>query len=192
MGAEGEIERIKWTVADYHRMAEVGLLAPDARVELIDGEIVQMAPIGLRHADCVNRLATKLTRAVGDRAYMSYGNPIRLSNQSEPQPDITLLAPRIDGYGTRAPVPEDVLLAIEVAQSSLRFDLRVKVPLYARAKLHEVWIIDIEAERLHAFDQPVDGAYARARELAAGDRISIIALPAIGVDVAELFNWSGR
>jgi len=132
MGAEGEVERIKWTVADYHRMAEVGLLAPDARVELIDG------------------------------------------------------------YATRAPVPEDVLLAIEVAQSSLRFDLRVKVPLYARAKLHEVWIIDGEAERLHAFDQLVDGAYARARELAAGDRISISALPTIGIDVAELFNWSGR
>ncbi len=96
MGAEGEIERIKWTVADYHRMAEVELLAP-----------------------------------------------------------------RIDGYGARAPVPEDVLLAIEVAQSSPRFDLRVKVPLYAR-------------------------------ELAAGDRISISALPTLGIDVAELFNWSGR
>jgi len=127
MGAEGEIERIKWTVADYHRMAEVGLLAP-----------------------------------------------------------------RIDGYGARAPVPEVVLLAIEVAQSSPRFDLRVKVPLYARARLPEVWIIDVEAERLHAFDQPVDGAYARARELAEGDRISISALPTIGIDVAELFNWSGR
>ena len=192
MGAEGEIERIKWTVADYHRMAEVGLLAPDARVELIDGEIVQMAPIGLRHADCVNRLAAKLTRAVGDRAYMSYGNPIMLSNQSEPQPDIKLLAPRVDGYGNRAPVQEDVLLAIEVAQSSLRFDLRVKVPLYARARLREVWIVDVEAERLHAFDQPVDGGYACARELAAGDRICISALPTIDIDVAELFNWSGR
>jgi Uma2 family endonuclease len=192
MGAEGEIERIKWTVADYHRMAEVGLLAPDARVELIDGEIVRMAPIGLRHADCVNRLAMKLTRIVGDAAYMSYGNPVRLSNYSEPQPDITLLARRAEGYGTRAPAPEDVLLAIEVAQSSLRFDLRVKVPLYARAKLHEVWIIDVEAERVHAFDQPVDGGYARTREFAAGERISIAALPTISVDIAELFNWSGR
>ncbi len=127
MGAEGEIERIRWTVADCHRMAEVGLLAP-----------------------------------------------------------------RVDGCRTRAPVHEDVLPAIEVAQSSLRLDLRVKVPLCARAKLHEVWTIDVEAERLHAFDQPVDGACAHARELAAGDRISVIALPTIGIDVAELFNGSGH
>jgi Uma2 family endonuclease len=107
-----------------------------------------MAPNGLRHADCVNRPATRLTRAVGDRACMSYGNPTRLVKHSEPQPDITLLAPSIDGYGIWAPVPEGVLLAIEVVQSSLRFDPRVKVPLYARAKLPEVWGIDV-AERFN-------------------------------------------
>ncbi|MBC7780872.1 MAG: Uma2 family endonuclease [Proteobacteria bacterium] len=191
MGAEGELERFRWTVTDYHRMVEVGLLDADARVELIDGEIVRMAPIGLLHADCVNRIGVRLARAVGDDAYLSFGNPVRLSQYDEPQPDLMLLAPRSSGYSQHAPGPEDVLLAIEVSDSTLRTDLRIKVPLYARTGVAEVWVIDVENERLLAFDQLEASTYVRQREAKAGTALSPHRLPTLSIAVADIFNWRG-
>ena len=120
-----DLPRHRWTVDDYHRMAEVGLLDPDARVELIEGEIVEMAPVGDAHIAISNRLTRLLVLAVGDRGVVSAGNPVRLNRLSEPQSDFTVLRPRVD-YDTRRPHSEDVMLAVEVSDTTLRTDRRVR------------------------------------------------------------------
>jgi Uma2 family endonuclease len=122
-------------VADYYRMAEVGILAPDARVELIDGEIIDMPPPGSSHAGTVDYLLSVLGTAARDRANLRVQSPVRLSEYSEPQPDLALLRPRA----------EDVLLIVEVAANSLRFDRKKKVPLYARHGIPEVWLLGVAA-----------------------------------------------
>jgi Uma2 family endonuclease len=128
-----DLERWQFTVADYHRMAEIGIIHEDDRVELIDGEIVKMSPIGDRHLACVDCLTTELVSGLRRRAWVRVQGSIRLGGYAEPQPDIVLLKPRPDFYvggGARA---DDVLLIVEVADSSLRYDREVKAPRYAQA-----------------------------------------------------------
>jgi Uma2 family endonuclease len=132
-------QRHRYTLADYHRMGETGILAPDARVELIDGEIVDMPPPGSLHAGKVNRLTRLLQRAVGDDAVLLVQNPIVLGKYSAPQPDLALAMPRADFYESRHPGPDDVVLVVEVADTSWRFDRDVKVRLYAAHAVPEVW-----------------------------------------------------
>jgi len=127
------VSRWKFTVDEYARMAEAGILGEDDRVELLEGEIVEMAPIGPPHAGCVNRLTRLLTSRLGDRAVVGVQNPIRLGSLSEPQPDLTLLRPRRDLYSEGHPEADDVLLVVEVASSTSAFDRQVKMPLYAQA-----------------------------------------------------------
>jgi Uma2 family endonuclease len=129
-------------------MGEVGILDPDARVELIDGEIIDMAPPGNPHAGTVDQLALILGPAVAGRVHVRVQNPLQLDDHSEPQPDISLLKPRADFYKSRRPRPSDALLVVEVADTSLRFDRNRKVPLYARHEIREVWLVDLEAKRL--------------------------------------------
>jgi Uma2 family endonuclease len=136
----GQPRRHRLTVADYYRMAEVGILAPDARVELIDGEIIDMAPPASSHAGTVDYLLEVLGLAARGKAKVRVQNPVRLSEYSEPQPDLALLWPREDFYRARHPRADDVLLIVEVAASSLRFDRKKKVPLYARHGVPEVWL----------------------------------------------------
>jgi Uma2 family endonuclease len=133
------------SVGDYYRMAEAGILAPDARVELIEGEVLDMAPIGTRRNGCVNFLSNTLVAALHERAIVQTQGPIRLDEYSEPQPDLALLRPRPDFYGSAHPTPADVLLVSEVADTTLAFDRDVKVPIYARFGIPEVWLVDIEA-----------------------------------------------
>jgi Uma2 family endonuclease len=148
------------TVDDYYRMAEAGVLAPDARVELIEGEIIDMAPMKSRHARVVNELSTRLHEVVGRRAVITCQTPLRLSPRSEPEPDLMLLRPRPDGYGASHPGAADVLLLIEVADSGARYDREIKVPLYARHGVAEVWIVDLEAGCVVVHRGCSDGAYA--------------------------------
>jgi Uma2 family endonuclease len=136
-----EVTRRRFTVHDYHRMGEAGILHEDDRVELIEGEIVEMAAIGTRHFSCVNGLTRLLVRGVGDEAIVSVQNPVRLDEHNEPQPDLTVL--RVRDYRESLPVPEDVLLLIEVSDTTLRYDRGVKLPLYARAGIREVCILDL-------------------------------------------------
>lgn len=172
------------TVADYYRMAEVGILAADVRVELIGGEIFDMAPIGSPHASVVDRLGLLLREASGRRAIIRIQSPIRLADHSEPQPDIALLRWRDDFYATAHPGPKDILLIIEVADSSLHHDRTRKLPLYARSGVPEVWLIDLAGKRIERHTQPSGEAYA-VQTLITG-LVAPMTLPDCGVELGGL------
>jgi Uma2 family endonuclease len=178
----------RFTVEEYYRMAEAGILSPDERVELIDGEIVAMAAIGSRHAACVNRLNRLLTQRVGDRAVVSVQNPIRLSQYSEPQPDLALLRPRADFYALAHAEPGDVLLVIEVADTSVGFDRAVKIPLYAQAGIAEAWLVDLTNAWLTVYRRPTSQGYADAQQLQRGQSLAIEAFPDIALLVDDILG----
>lgn len=139
--------RHRLSVTDYYRMAEAGIFPSDARVELIDGEVIDMAPQKSRHASVVTELLNRLSLASGGQARVACQVPLHLSERSEPEPDLMLLRPRADRYADAHPTAEDVLLLIEVADSSARYDREVKLPLYARHGVAHVWLVDLEAGR---------------------------------------------
>jgi len=183
MGLLEEFPGIKHriTAEDYHRMGEIGVLAADARTELIEGEILDMAPIGSRHASVVDRLTGLLGRAVGEKAIVRVQGPVRLGDLSEPEPDLALLIPRADYYRDALPGAADVLLIIEVADTTQRLDRRVKVPLYARHGVTEVWVIDLENALVHFHRRPGGGMYA---DISATERpgvTTIAALPGLAI-----------
>jgi len=171
-----QLVRRLFTVADYHKMAEAGILGEDDRVELLNGEIVAMSPIGSRHAACVDRLTQYLVVRVAGRAIVRVQNPIRLGEHSEPQPDVALLKPRPDFYAEAHPGPEDVLLVVEVAETSAAVDREVKVPLYARFGVPEVWLADLAGEQIEVFRQPSAQGYRELRVLRRGDSLAPILL----------------
>jgi Uma2 family endonuclease len=153
------VSRHRLTVADFRRMGEVGILGPDDRVELIAGEIIDMSPIGSLHAALVRAIATALTHHVREQALLAIQDPLALTDTSQPQPDLAVLRPRADFYAAAHPGPADVLLVIEVADTTLAFDLDVKVPLYAAAGIPEAWVIEAASRRTHVFRRPVNGRY---------------------------------
>ena len=185
--AEGP-RRHRLSVADYYRMAEVGILAPDARVELIDGEIIDMPPIGSPHAGKVNHLVKLLAQAVGDHAVLLVQNPVVLGEHSSPQPDLALARPRADFYASRHPQADDLLLVVEVSDTSLRFDRDDKVPLYARHGIPEVWLVDLQAKRLVRYRNAQQAAYASVDQPGLGSPLEIAALPETRLDLSALFG----
>jgi Uma2 family endonuclease len=180
--------RHRLTVDDYYRMAEVGILTPEARVELIDGEIIDMVPPGSPHAAAVHRLNQVLVRAVGDAAIVLVQNPVRLSKYSEPQPDLALLRWREDFYSESHPQPADVLLIVEVAATSLHFDHDTKRPLYASHGIPEFWLVDLGGKRLVRHRFPQHGAYALVEELQLDTPLEVSALSGVVVDLRRLFG----
>ncbi len=176
----------RFTVDDYYRMAEVGILAHDARVELIDGEIVWMSPIGGPHFECVTVLADLLSQVAGNAALVSQQNPVRLNNLSEPQPDIALIQRR--RYGGRLPTPDDVFLLIEVSDTTLLRDRNVKVPLYAQSGIPEVWLVDVNTHEVVRFWEPREGSYQQQEQYLPGQQIHVIALPDVSINVADIFE----
>lgn len=180
--------RHRLTVADYYRMAEVGILDPEARVELIDGDIIDMAPPGSPHAATVHLLTEAFVRAVEGRATVLAQNPVRLSDFSEPQPDLALLWRRDDFYRERHPQAADVLLIVEIAASSLRFDRDTKQPLYARHGIPELWLADLGGRRLTRYRAPQHGAYTLVDEPELGTALEVTALPGVVVDLRRLFG----
>jgi len=179
--------RHRITVNEYHRMAEVGLLAPDARVELIEGEIIDMAPIGTDHNSIVDQLTRLLVRAVGDDAIVRVQGSVRLSQISEPQPDVVLLKPRADFYRNQFATGADTLLVIEVSDSTLRFDRDVKVPLFARHGVQEVWIFDVQGDRLLVYGALRADVYERKDSIARPQSMPVTALPGVAVDLSSVF-----
>jgi len=161
-----------FTVADYHRMVELGLLDEDDRVELLDGLIVLMGKIGPRHAGCVNRLTALFAQAVAGRVTISVQNPTILDDRSEPQPDVMLLPYRADGYATAHPGPGDMLLCIEVMDSSAYRDRRLKLPLYARAGVRELWLVDLDEDVIEVYRGPGPDGYAVEVRVVRGDRLT--------------------
>ncbi len=189
MQAAADRPRRHWlTVDDYYRMAEVGILDPEARVELIDGEIIDMAPPGSPHAATVHYLNEVFVRAVEGRATVLVQNPVRLSRYSEPQPDLALLRRRDDFYRERHPQPDDVLLIVEVAASSLRFDRKKKTPLYARHGIPEIWLVDLGGRRLVRYRAPSHGSFTLVDEPDLGTALDVATLPGVAVDVRRVFG----
>ena len=184
------MSRHRINVDEYYRMAEVGLLAPDARVELLDGEVFDMAPIGSRHAAVVNALTRLLINAVGSRAVLTVQQPVRLDQRSEPQPDIALLKPRSDFYNAAHPGPSDVLLLIEVSDTTLRYDRDVKLPLYAGHAVPEVWLIDMKARQLQRSCQPGNRQYSDI-SIHDGGTIEPGLLPGAAIDLSFVLGLLG-
>jgi Uma2 family endonuclease len=180
-------QRHRISVHDYHRLAEIGVLAPDARVELIEGEIIDMAPNGRDHQSIVDQLVRSLFRAAGDNAIVRVQGSIRLSEWSEPQPDVVLLEPRADFYRSEFALGTDTLLVIEVSDSTLRYDRDVKVPLYARHGVPEVWVVDVNGDALLVYGDLRDGKYERHDALDRPKSVPITRLPGITLEVAALF-----
>jgi Uma2 family endonuclease len=185
---ESWLRRHRLSVDDYYRMAEVGVLAPDARVELIEGEIIDMPPMGSRHAGTVTRLYRRLSNAVGNAALVVSQSPLRLGHYDEPQPDLMLLRPRADEYTRSHPTPSEVLLVIEVSDTTFRYDRDVKMPLYAHHGLREYWLVDAARSELHCFSEPRVDGYERALS---SDKPGIVLLSSleISVDLSGLFDY---
>jgi Uma2 family endonuclease len=172
-----QVDRWVCTVEDYYRMAEAGILSKEDRVELIDGEIVKMCPIGSAHAGCVNRLNKLLNRKLSELAVIAVQNPIRIDDYSEPQPDIAVLRPRADEYSSAHPTASDVLLVIEVADSSADYDQAVKQPLYARAGVPELLLVRLRDDCFLAFSAPIDGRYQETQRIGRGEAWSSKTIP---------------
>jgi Uma2 family endonuclease len=187
MHMESWPQRHRITVHEYHRMAEIGVLAPDARVELIEGEIIDMALIGKDHQSIVDQLNRALVRAVEDRAIVRVQGSVRLDKWSEPQPDVVLLAPRPDFYRSEFALGTDALLVIEVSDTTLRYDRDRKVPLYAQHGVPEVWIVDVRGDALLVYGDLRDGKYERQVALERPGSVPVARLPGLLLDVAALF-----
>jgi Uma2 family endonuclease len=168
-------------------MAEVGLLAPDARVELIEGVIIDMASPGTEHCAVVDILTESFVLAVTGKAIVRVGGPVRLSQWSEPKPDLTVLRLRQDWYGNEPPGPRDTCLMVEVADSSLRYDLDTKSKLYARHGVEDLWIIDVNRQTLHAFSGRTDVGYTNA---GVTTQLGVIKVPSLDatIDLSTLFG----
>ncbi len=177
-----------FNVDEYYRMAEAGIFGPDERVELIDGAIIEMAAMGSRHATRVRRLTRWWVLHLNDRAVVSTQCPLRLSSMSEPEPDIALLRPRADEYASTHPQAEDVLLLIEVADTSLAFDRRTKLPIYAEEGIVEFWLVDLNGGRVDVYRRPEHGHYQDVDTLTRGASVSPLALPDLRISVAEILG----
>ena len=177
-----------FTVSEYHGLAHHGILKENDRVELLDGRIYEMNPIGSRHAQCVRRLTELLVLKIAPRALVSIQNPVRLDDRSEPEPDVALLEPK-EVYGSRHPRPDDVLLLIEVADTTLDFDRDVKALLYARAGVRELWVLALEEERVHVYRRPGANGYGEYAVVERSAAVDITALPEVGaIPVAAMLD----
>ena len=183
-------QRHRITTDEYYRMAEAGIFKADDRVELIEGEIFDMSPIGVDHAYVVKRLNSIFMQCVGMKAIVSIQDPIHLNARSEPQPDIALIHYRDDFYRQAHPRPEDIILLVEVSDTTLRYDREVKLPLYARHAIPEVWIVDLEHQRLEVFRQPDEGVYLEIFSPNRDETIAPIGLAEARVNLINLFIYS--
>jgi Uma2 family endonuclease len=191
-GETGLLTRNPWvtrrplTVAEYHLMGEVGILTEDDRVELIEGQLIAMSPVGSEHSGTRNILSRLLVHAVGDRGVVAVGNPVQLDDLSEPQPDFSVLKPRDDDYLRATPRPDEVLLLIEVADSSLAYDRNVKRTLYARHGIPEFWIVNLAAGEVEVCRTPEGEKYASVSRVGRDGVLEVQLLPGIAIPVAAL------
>jgi len=177
-----------FNVAEYYQMARAGVLTEDERVELVRGEIVAMSPIGIRHAACVNQINMRLNRWARGRFVVSVQNPIRLDDHSEPQPDLAILKPRDDVYFEAQPRPGDVLLVIEVADTSMGYDREEKVPLYAEAGIPEMWLVNLPEGVIEIYTEPVDGVYSSVRQVMRGGVLTSASLPGLSIRAEDVLG----
>jgi Uma2 family endonuclease len=177
----------RFTIEQYYKMAEVGILGIEERTELIEGEIIEMSPIGAKHAGSINRLNRKFSSIVGDRAIIAVQNSINLNDYSEPQPDLAILRWREDFYTQSLPTTSEIFLLIEVADSTLKYDREVKAPLYAKAGIPELWIVNLEAQVFEVYRQPSETGYQQMQIYAKGQVITMEKLPDVVITVDDIF-----
>jgi Uma2 family endonuclease len=178
----------RFDVYECHQMADAGILKECDRVELIEGEIVERPPIGSRHAACVDRLNRLFTTRLGEAAIVRVQNPVRLSQYSEPEPDVAILRWREDFYATAHPGPAGVLLIVEVADTSVGYDRRAKAPMYARSGIAEVWQVDLEHDRIEVMQKPSAQGYQIVRPYVRGERLTPQALPQLELAVDAILG----
>ena len=179
-------QKRKFTVAEYYRMGDAGILGSDERVELIDGEIIVMPPIGPGHAWSVDLDIPLFSQYAGDRFLIRIQNPIHLDDGSEPQPDVSLLRRRPEGYFAAHPTPADVLLVIEVADSSLEYDRMVKAHVYGRAGVPETWVKNLPEDCIERFTEPGPDGYAQHSVHRRGETLTPVSLPDLELPVDDL------
>jgi len=184
--AHEPFERWRFTVDDFMLMGEVGIFKEEDRVELIDGEVIRMNPIGFGHSGRVMKLNWMFSRLLGNRAILNLQNPVQFRPRGQPQPDVMLLRPRDDFYTTSHPTAADTLLLIEVSDSSLAYDRNTKAPIYAQAGIADYWIVNLTDAQLLVYRQPVDGVYRSVEVLGKGDSIAPLAFPDVTISVSEI------
>ncbi|BBD60133.1 hypothetical protein NIES2109_29280 [Nostoc sp. HK-01] len=183
-----QLLRHKFTVQQYHKMFELGILKEDERVELIRGEIIEMSPIGTKHAACVKCLNKLLSSKLRDRVLIAIQDPVELNDNSQPQPDVALLKPRDDFYAAAHPQPQDIFLLIEVADSTIIYDREEKIPLYAEANIIAVWLVDINEQIVEVYQQPTATGYQHIQKFAGGETLSIPGFSDVTITVNEIFG----
>jgi Uma2 family endonuclease len=183
-----QVARRYFTIEEYHRMGKAGIFSEDDRVELLDGEILKMSPIGSRHAASINRLHTQFTRLLNGRAIVSVQNPVVLNDFSEPQPDIAILKLRDDFYAQALPRAADVLLIVEGGDTSVEYDRGVKLPAYARSGISEVWIVDLLAEKVTVHAELANSVYSAVSSYQRGDSITPRQFPNLSIAVPSILG----
>ncbi|NER07927.1 MAG: Uma2 family endonuclease [Okeania sp. SIO3C4] len=183
-----ELLRQLFTVDQYYKMFDAGVFTGNERVELIRGEIIKMSPIGIRHANCVNRLNELFFLRLAQTVTVAIQNPVRLNDNSEPQPDISLLQRRQGFRRTQHPQPEDVFLLIEVADTTIKYDREIKVPLYAENNIVEVWLVNLTEECLEVYRQPTANGYEIVQTFQRGENVTIQALSHVTFTVDEILG----
>ena len=183
-----QMKRRRFTVDEYYRMSEAGILGAAERVELVAGDIVEMSPIGPRHGGTVLRVNWLFGQRFGDVALTNIQNALRLDAHSEPQPDAVLLRPRPDFYTLSHPTPADVLLVVEVADSSIETDRRVKLPSYARVGIPESWLVDLVQDEVLVHRDPGPTGYRAVRTLQRGDKLAPLAFPGRELAVTDILG----
>jgi Uma2 family endonuclease len=178
----------KFTVEEYEKMSEQGIIKPDEKVELIRGEIIKMSPMGTRHAACIYRLTQLFSRKFADLILLGVQNPIRLNDNSQPEPDLSLLIPRSDFYVSAHPQPEDIYLIIEVSDSTLDYDRNTKIPLYAEANIKEVWLVNLQEECLEVYRYPVNFIYQSIQKYERGESVVIESFSEIELTLSEILG----
>jgi Uma2 family endonuclease len=188
-----DVVRHRFTVEEYRKMGEAGIFSEDDRVELIDGEVVEMAPIGDRHIESVMRLTRLISRWAFDtrepELFVSVQNPLAFDEHFEPEPDLVLVRRREGRAGV--PIPEEALLVVEVAYTSLAYDRETKLPLYAEAGIPEVWLIDLTTDAIEVYSEPGPTGYERVTHISSGEQVVSATLPNLAFDALEALPPEG-
>ncbi|MGB3509943.1 MAG: Uma2 family endonuclease [Microcoleaceae cyanobacterium] len=184
-----QLLRRLFTVNEYYKMLEAGVLTENERVELIRGEIVKMSPIGIHHSACVKRLNELFILRLAKTVTVGIQAPVRLNDNSEPEPDISLLQRKQDFYESQHPQPENVFLLIEVSDTTVKYDQEVKIPLYAENNIVEVWLVNLSQKCLEVYRQPTGNGYENVQTFQRGEIVAIQALPNVTFTVDEIFGY---
>lgn len=182
-----EMRRHLLTLEQFERMCEVGIIGEDERVELIEGELIEMPPPSPEHSTPTRRLSRTFIEALGDRVVVFVQDSIRLPPRSAPQPDLTLAAPPDERYAHKNPEPADILLVVEVAKTTHNYDRRTKMPLYARQGIAEAWLVDVPARTVEIYREPKPDGYTRVEKVGDDGSLSLEAFPDVTIAAGPLF-----